>query len=404
MISRIAWRNMLRNKRRSLILITSIVIGVVAMMITDEFTLGMMRQMLTNQIGADAGYIQIHMRGYQRDPVLKKSITNPDELGSLLAGLKSTANFAERLRTFGLISSAYNSSGVTISGVDPASEKNITTIPQYIVKGTYLTGDPGQVLVASSIADKLKVGLGDKIVLMASRVDGSVGSEACRVAGIYETFDSDFDQTHVYVNLQTAEQMLGLHGWISQIVINPDNPDRTDAIAEKLQKEIPDGYELLTYKKMLPLLVMQINLYGETIYIFYAIIGIALIFGIVNTMLMSVMERTHEFGVEMAVGMSGKRIFTMILTEAFYLGAVGTFIGVIISATIYVSFAHSGWNLASFSDSLKSFGLGTTVYPVFSLSSLINTIIIIPSSAVAGSIYPALRAVRLQPVEAIRAT
>jgi putative ABC transport system permease protein len=160
----------------------------------------------------------------------------------------------------------------------------------------------------------------------------------------------------------------------------------------------------LTYKEMLPLLVMQIQLYDQTIYFFYAIIAIALIFGIVNTMLMAVMERTHEFGIDMAIGMANRRIFGMILTEAFYLGMIGTIAGLAVSLGIYIPLSHSGWNLAMFSDSLKSVGVGTTIYPVLNALSIINTIVIIPLSAVVGAIYPAVRAVKLQPVEAIRAS
>lgn len=403
MISKIAWRNILRNKRRSFILVVSIVIGVIAMFLTDAVSIGMMQQMLTNQIGADAGYIQIHRKGYHDDPALKNSIVNTAPVRTALVRDTADAAVSERLRTFGLISSAYNSSGVSIVGIIPAEEKRVTTIHSYIVKGTYLSNTPGDIIISTATAEKLKVGLGDKVVIMASRVGGSVGSEACRVVGLFETFDSGFDQTHVYIPLRTAQQMLGAPGRISEFVINPVDPKLTDAIAGQLRSALPSRFEVLTYKQMLPLLVMQIQLYNQTIYIFYAIIAFALIFGIVNTMLMAVMERTHEFGVDMAIGMSNKRIFTMILTEAFYLGAIGTFIGLVISFGIYFPLSHTGWNLAMFSDSLKSVGVGTIIYPVIHASSIINTVVIIPLAAVIGAIYPAVRAVKLEPVEAIRA-
>lgn len=379
-------------------------IGVMAMILSDGISIGMMRQMLTNQIGADAGYIQIHKKGYQSNPTLKNSMAEPAEVREVLIRQSSSCIVSERLRTFGLVSSAYNSSGVLILGVDPKSEKKTTTIYEYISQGTYLSGKPDEIIISASTAEKLRVSLGDKVVIMASRLDGSVGSEACRVVGIFETFDSGFDQSHVYISLQTAQQMLGAQGRISEFVINPINTKQTDQIAAQLRSELSSGYEVLTYKQMLPLLVMQLQLYDETIYIFYAIIAIALIFGIVNTMLMAVMERTHEFGVDMAIGMSNKRIFIMILTEAAFLGIIGTAIGFIASFAVFIPLSHSGWNLAMFSESLKSLGVGTTIYPMLTVSSLANTIIIIPLATIVGAIYPALRAVKLQPVEAIRAT
>jgi putative ABC transport system permease protein len=404
MISKIAWRNILRNRRRSLILIISIAIGVIAMVLTDAVSIGMMQQMLTNQIGADAGYIQIHKKGYQSDPALKNSISDTAAISAAVATLNTPCKISERLRTFGLVSSAYNSSGVSIVGIVPQEEVQVTTVHQYIVKGTYLSGNPGDIIISTATAEKLRVALGDKVVIMASRLDGSVGSEACRVVGLFETFDSGFDQTHVYIPLQTAQQMLGAPGRMSELVVNPVDTKETEAVANRLADGLPSGFEVLTYKQMLPLLVMQIQLYDQTIYFFYLIIAIALIFGIVNTMLMAVMERTHEFGVDMAIGMAHRRIFTMILTEAFYLGMIGTIAGLMISLAIYIPLAHSGWNLAMFSDSLKSVGVGTTIYPVLNASSIINTTVIIPLSAVVGAIYPAFRAVKLQPVEAIRAS
>ena len=134
MISRIAWRNISRNKRRSFILIVSIIVGVMAMFLTDAFSIGMMRQMLTNQIGADAGYIQIHKKGYQSNPALKNSMDNPGEVTSSMADELRQCNMSERLRTFGLVSSASNSSGVSILGIEPASERKVTTLYKCIVQ------------------------------------------------------------------------------------------------------------------------------------------------------------------------------------------------------------------------------------------------------------------------------
>lgn len=403
MISKIAWRNILRNKRRSLILITSIVIGVIAAVLTDAFSTGMMEQMLTNQIGADVGYIQIHKTGYQSDPTLENSMADPLVVDSLLTAEKDSLDFSKRLRTFGLVSSAYNSSGVSIVGVIPDEEKKITTIWKNISSGTYLTAQENQMLISSSIAEKLHVGLGDKVVIMASRLDGSVGSEACRVVGIYETFDSGFDQTHIYVPLQTVEQMLNAQSLVSEFVIAPKNQKNIVGAVTRLKTALGHGYEVLSYEDMLPLFVAQIKIYDNTMFILYVIIAVALLFGIINTMLMAVMERTHEFGVDMAIGMSNKKIFRMILIEAFFIGLIGTAIGTGISYVSYLELARTGWNLAAFSESLKSFGAGTTIYPVFVVSSILLKVSIIPLATVAGAVYPAIRAIRLRPVEAIRA-
>ena len=409
MISRIAWRNILRNKRRSFILITSIVVGVLGLVFTEGFAVGMMQQMLTNQIGADAGYIQIHKKGYQSDPTLENGMTDPAEVRSILRSDSTSLDYSERLRVFGLISSAYNSYGVSIVGIVPNEEKKITTISEYVVRGSYLSGRPGQILISASMAEKLKVGLGDKVVIMASQTNGSIGSEACRVAGIFETFNSGFDQSHVYIPIQTADRMLNADGLVSEFVVNPINPKDMSSIASGIRDQmagLPENagkYEVLTYEQMLPLLVAQLALYKQALYLIAGLIAFALIFGIIDTMLMSVMERTHEFGVSMAIGMSNGKLFTMVMTEAFYLAIIGTALGLAASYGVFLPLSHSGWDLSIFSASLKSIGIGSIIYPVLETSTVVQTVLIIPAVTLLGAVYPALKAVRLQPVEAIRA-
>lgn len=408
MISRIAWRNILRNKRRSLVLVTSIVAGVLVLVLSEGFAVGMLHQMLSNQIGADAGYIQIHKAGYQSDPTLENTMSNPGVISAILKKESGKMDYSERLRVFGLVSSAYNSYGVSIVGIIPSEEKQITTISRYVTKGSYLSGEPGQILISKSMAEKLRVDIGDKVVIMASRMDGSIGSEACRVSGIFETFNSGFDQSHVYIPIQTADQMLNTNGLISEFVVNPVNPDQTDQIAVSIRRDIaasehPAGFEVLTYKQMLPLLVSQLALYKQALYLISGIIAIALIFGIVDTMLMVVMERTHEFGVSMAIGMSNGRIFAMVMTEAFFLALIGTAIGLVASYGALSPLSKSGWDLSMFSASLKSLGIGSIIYPVFDTSEVLRNVLVIPIVTLLGAVYPALKAIRLQPVEAMRA-
>jgi putative ABC transport system permease protein len=410
MISKIAWRNILRNKRRSFILMTSIVVGVLALLLTEGFAVGMLQQMLTNQIGADSGYIQIHKEGYQSDPTLDNAMPDPGKVRNILDRDAAMLNYAERLRVFGLISSPYNSYGVSIVGIVPSEEKDITTISESVVKGSYISGEPGQILLSTSMAEKLKVGIGDKVVIMASQIDGSVGSEACRVSGLFETFNSGFDQSHVFVPIQTADQMLNADGRVSEFVINPKKPAEISTIDSRLRNEIKElprsggDYEVLTYEEMLPLLVAQLELYKQALYLIAGIIAFALVFGIVDTMLMSVMERTHEFGVSMAIGMSNRKIFLMVMVEALFLAIIGTVVGLAVSYLALSPLSHSGWDLSMFSASLNSLGVGSTIYPVLQASSVVQTVLIIPIVTLLGAVYPALKAIRLQPVEAIRAT
>lgn len=408
MINKIAWRNILRNKRRSLILIVSITVGVFALILTRAFVGGLMEQLLSNQIGTDVGFIQIHKSGYQADPNIDNSIESPNGIRNILKGHSATINYSERLRTYGLVSSAYNSAGVSISGIVPDEERRVTAISQYVVNGEYLNGKPDQILISTAIAEKLKAGIGDKVVIMASQLDGSLGSEGCRICGIYETSNSGFDQSHVYVPIQTLRQMLNVHDMVSEFVINPLQREKMPAVLNGLRTEIhtssssSDKFEIMSYEEMLPLFVMQFGFYNQIFYVVYGIVAVALIFGIIDVMLMAVLERTHEFGVAMAVGMANRKLFRMILVEAFYLGILGTVVGLVIAYFTCLDLSRNGWDLSVFSESLRSFGSSSKIFPVLEAEDFIKALLIIPFVTVLGAVYPALKAIRLHPVEAIR--
>lgn len=402
MLLKISWRNIWRNKRRSLIILTSIVVGVVALILTDTLSMGFAHQMLRNQIGSHVGHIQIHRQGYQDNPELKKTIDRPEEIEAVLKQIPAVKAYSPRVISFGLLSSSYNSSGISIVGINPEKEKQVTTIHQFIKQGSYLAGGERAILISTRLSEKLEVTLGDKVVAMASQVDGSVGSEVFRVTGLFETFDSEFDKTHVYVPIAMAQRMLGLQNRITEFVLLAPDLKQVDMLRDTLRERIPRSYEVLSYKDILPLLVLQLQLYDELIYIYYLFIGIALVFGIINTVLMAVFERIREFGVLMAMGMPNRKLFSMVVLEALSLGILGTVVGLILGYLAYLPLAHNGLNLSSFAEGLASFGAGAIVYPVFTLRILFDVLITVPIFAVIGALYPAYKAIRFEPVEAIR--
>jgi len=325
----------------------------------------------------------------------------------MLKNDSAVINFSERLRTFGLVSSAYNSAGISIVGILSDEERKVTTLSHYVIHGRYLDGEPDQILLSSAIAEKLKAGVGDKVVIMASQRDGSLGSEGCRVCGIYETPNSAFDQSHVYVPIQTLRQMVGVPDMVSEFVINPVRREQMHLLLTSFGMEVsslpasPERFEVMSYEEMLPLFVMQLGFYDQIFYVIYGIVAIALIFGIIDVMLMAVFERTHEFGVSMAVGMSNRKIFRMILVEALRLGIVGTVAGLIAAYITCFDLSRNGWDLSVFSESLRSWGSSSTIFPLLEVQDFIKAFLIIPLVTVIGAVYPAVKAIRLRPVEAI---
>jgi len=402
MLLRLAWRNIWRNSRRSVIILTSVTVGIVATVLTDALNRGMVFQILNNQIGSHVSHIQIHRSGFNDNPVIQSTLPQSVDVDSVVRSVAGIEQFTRRVVTFGILSSASSSSGISIIGIDPPKEAGITTIKSSVVQGSYLSGDPREIIVGTKLAEKLGVGVGDKLVAMASAVDGHIGSDVFRIVGLYETFSSEFDKAFVYVPLADAQQLVSIGSRASEIAIIVHSRDELQRIQTRLRDELGADFEVLSYAEILPLLVMTVEMYDQMMVIFYAMIGIAVIFGIINTMLMSVFERIREFGVLKAIGMKNRPLFAMIMIEAFYLGAIGTGIGFVLSLALYVPLAETGVDLSMFSDGLRSFGVGAVIYPVMTAGVVINALVVVPVVALLGAIYPAVKAVRLEPMSAIR--
>ncbi len=402
MLLTIAWRNIWRNSRRSVIVLSSIVVGVAAVMFNDGLSVGMVQQMLENSIGSHVAHIQIHAKGYNDNRVLQNYIPHPGDVETALEETAGVRHWSRRVLTFGLLSSALNSSGGRIVGVEPQKETQITTIKRSITEGRYLTDAPHEVVIGRHLANKLKVGVGDKVVGMASALSGDVGSDLFRVVGIFETVSSEFDKSYMFTSIENARSMLELEKQVLEYAVIVDNIENVEEVAARLQRQLGNSYEVLTYIDILPLIVAQVDMYKQMMYYVYMFIGLAMIFGIVNTMLMSVYERIQEFGVLMAIGMRNGRIFWMVIVEAAILGAIGTVAGLALGILLILAFSNSGIDFSVFAEGLTSFGVGAVIYPRLTLQSIWSVMLIIPLTTILGAVYPAIRATRLQPVTAIR--
>lgn len=402
MLIALAWRNIWRNKRRSAIVLSSIVVGYAALVFMDGLFTGMIRQMIDNQIGVHTGHIQVHKTGFLDDRKVENRIRASREVASVLDETPGIEHWSGRVLTFGMINSASGSAGVTIVGVEPDREADVTQIAGLVKSGGYLSGARREVLVSERLADKLEVELGDKVVGMASGLGGEIGSELFRVVGLYRTYDSHFDDTHAYVSLEDAQRILSLEADVMEFVIVCDGAKLIEPVDRSLAEELGGGYDVSTYKELLPLMVAQIDVYEKMMMILYVIVSLVIVLGIVNTMLMAVYERIHEFGVLLAIGMGRQRVFVMVLFEAVSLGVLGTAVGIAAGAALTAPFMKSGIDLSMFEQSLTSFGSGAIVYPQLTLKALFSAGAVVPLVSVLGAVFPGLKAVRLAPVEAIR--
>ena len=274
-------------------------------------------------------------------------------------------------------------------------KKHVSTINRQIIDGEYFSGGKREIVIGNKLAEKLDVTLGDKVVAMSNTPSGTIGSEVFRVVGIYKTFSSEFDKAFIYIPMKTAQEMLNIDDKIYEFAIVTKDYHKVEQVKNSINEELNKNFEVLSYKDLLPFLVYQIDLSKESMWIFNLIIELALIFGIINVMLMAVFERINEIGVLMAIGMKNIKIFTMILLEGLIIGIIGTVIGLGLGYLIMLPLQKIGLNLAIYTESLESFGVGAVIYPTITIEDVLGVLIAIPFISIVGAIYPAYKAIKL---------
>ncbi|HED04876.1 MAG TPA: ABC transporter permease [Candidatus Fraserbacteria bacterium] len=401
---KLAWRNVWRNRRRSVIIISAIAIGLAGVVVYEALTVGMTTQMVENIVGTSLGDIEIHHRGFQESKTLELAIDNPEQVLRLVRGTEHVSAAAPRVRAQGLVSSARASAGVQILGVDPTAEPAVSTIAHSLVRGRFLAAaDEYAIYLGEALAKKLKVGLGRKVVLMAKGLAPGMASNAFRVVGTFQTASPNFDKMTVYIPLAAAQSLLSLEGKISEIAVRIDRQRSLEQVAATLRTKLaPNEYEVLTWKELVPNLVQMTQLWEEWVYLFAFVIYIAMVFGVTNTMLMVISERTRELGIMLALGTRPLRIFRMILIESALMGLVSVALGSAASFGVVWWLSLQGLDLGWFVRGLSFLGLSRIIYPVLTPSILLISGLSALVATVLAAIWPAWRAVRLEPVEAIR--
>ncbi len=402
MLFTLAWRNIWRNKRRSLIIIAAIAVGLLCGLFTSAIMFGMGESLINTTIDRDLGHLQIHTKTFEDDKLLTDTI--PATL-TILKDIKSQTNVAgvsARLIFEGMISSATSSGGVRVTGIQPQDEMKVTSVHNNIVAGNYFEADQSnQILIGFKLAENLGVKEKSKIVLSFQGLDGSIIYGAFRVTGIFRTESTMFDRSTVFIKENDILSLLGTEPIYHEVVVRLNSSQNVDTLYNNLVKNYKH-LSVKNWKELAPELKLMDEMIGLQLSIFMGVILFALLFGITNTMLMSVLERVREFGVLMAIGMKRKKVFSMIILETITLAIVGGIVGMILAIITITYFGFAGINLAAFAAGLSDWGLGTILYPVLPISFYLSITIMILLTAVFSAMYPAIKAIKLKPAKAIR--
>ncbi|MBN1882163.1 MAG: ABC transporter permease [Deltaproteobacteria bacterium] len=404
MTLKLAWRNIWRNRRRSAVILTAIVVGLFGMVFMIAIMKGMSVDMLKTSIENGVGHIQIHEKGFNDNMNVSLNIRDPKYVGNFVEETPSVTAYAERIKARGLVSSPESSSGVEIWGVDHETEPGVSAVKNYLVEGDFLTGKKGEIYIGRSLADKLKVKKGDKIVLMGQGLATEIGAAAFRVSGIFESTSKEFDKYNIYINLTDAQDLLSMPGRVSEIVVMTESLDHVDEVTASLKRDLEvSGLEVLPWMMVIPLMHQMLELWDAFNYIVYILVIMAMAFGIVNTILMSVLERTREIGILMAIGTRPGRVFSMVMWEGFFLGLTGLIAGWVFTLLVFAVVSKTGINISIWADSLKYMGgISPIIYPVLHWNNIIGSSASVFCAALFSAVYPAVKIMRLNPVEAFR--
>ena len=400
-ILKIAWRNIWRTPMRSLIVIGSIVMGIWAGIFVVAFSYGLNKQRTESSIKNAISHIQIHHPEYQKEYDSKFYLGEPEKLNSVLESDKSIESYAFRTLLNGMVSSPIKSNGVRIIGVNKNQEKELTSIYSGLVKGTYFESNRrNPILIGEALAEKLKIKLQSKVVLTFQDSENTIISGAFRVCGIYKTQYSKYDQGTVFIENKDLHRLLKSENF-HQVALLCNSIDQVDSTYNSLKTNLPE-YEVKDWKSIAPELAYADKIMESWLFLIMIIIMLALIFGIINTMLMAVFERRKELGMLMAIGMNRSKIFLLILIETLFLSLIGAPTGLVLGALTIKITSETGINLAFISKGLENVGLSSVIYPqIESYFYLFITVMVFLFTLIAA-IYPSRKALMLKPTEAIR--
>jgi ABC-type lipoprotein release transport system permease subunit len=403
-LGRLAWRNLWRNHRRTLIMVLAISLGVWAMIFMTALMRGMVDQMIEDGIEALPGFVQIHHPRYRDDPSVVNSVPAP--AGRLRAALEDplVTAWASRVRVPAMVSSERDSRGVTLLGVDPAAEIAIGFDPDSIVEGRFLLGPDDQGLVVGrKLLERLDTDVGKRVVIMTQDPENDIADRGFRVVGVFRGKLSAIEEGFVYAGRATVQELLGTPGEVSEIAANGSDYRDVHQLLGLLQGAAGDGAEVLSWKQLDTYLALMLGVMDGFVLVWMVVIFMALSFGLVNTLMMAVFERVREIGLIQALGMRPSAIVYQVLLESLLLLLIGLAVGNVLAIASVLPI-RDGIDLSIVAEGMEMMGVTSVLYPALKLQDLVLANAVVIVLGILTSLLPAWRAAQYRPVEAIAKT
>jgi ABC-type lipoprotein release transport system permease subunit len=400
-LARLAWRNLWRNHRRTLIMLAAITLGVWAMIFMTALMRGMVSQMVTDGISALPGHVQVHHPDYRDDPSIANLIPISDTELSARFENAGFAKWASRVRVPAVITSEYESRGLTLLGIDPDSERDLTFVDYDAVEGRFLSSsDESGVVIGKKLASTLNTEIGKRIVLMSQDPDNDIADRGFRVVGLFEANMQSFEENFLFAGKATVQKMLRIGDQVSELVVLGDDYRDVDSEFEKVSQLVDGNVEVKRWFELDPYLGTMLGVMDGFVLVWIVVVFLALSFGLVNTLVMAVFERVREIGLMLALGMKPINILGQIVVESLLLLAIGLAMGSAL-AWATVQPIKDGIDVSIVGEGMDMFGMSSVLYPELLLSDVVLANVVVLVLGFLASLSPAWRASRYEPIEAI---
>lgn len=400
---KIAWRNLWRSKRRTILTMTSIILAACMAMLTRSMQKGSYENMISNAVKLSTGYFQVQATDYWENKSIDKTFIDTPELLNKISNYEGVEIVVPRLESFALASSGKHTKGTLIIATDPEIENSLNKISDKLISGEYLSADDNQALVAEKLAEYLQVSVGDTLVLLGQGYHGVTATAKYRVKGIIKFPIPQLNNQLIYLPLKAGQEFYSSYGRVTTYSVMISNPDDLDEIVEKVKSELSHDYVVMDWTELNKEMVQAIqtdDVGGQIMLgILYMVIG----FGMFGTIMMMTMERRKEFAIMVAIGMQRFKLFLVILYETIMIGIVALIISLIITYPVLLYYFYNPVPLeGEFAEAMEMFG-AEPIMP-FSLDAdiFINQTLAVIVIAFIASLYPLTKILRFKVLQAMR--
>jgi putative ABC transport system permease protein len=404
---KMAWRNVWRNPRRTLLTISAIIFACMILVFMLSLQFGSYETMINTSVKIHAGHLQVQAKGYHEKMKMRLVVEDPGAVFQVLDATEGVAAYTARATAFSLVSSNQRTRGVLVVGIDPEKEAKVSTIRNLIREGSYLSdGDTNKAIVGKLLAKNLRIIPGDELTLLGQGRDGSIAATVLEVKGIYGSGIDEFDRSAIQIPLKYFQDIFGMGGAVHEVVIIGRSLKEVSIVKTAVQKDLDqlsDAHRLrvLDWMELMPGLLQGIQMDLVSGIIFYVILILVVSFSILNTFLMAIFERTREFGVLMAIGTTPKRLIRLLLMESMCMILIGIAGGIVMGSILTYYFQIHGIDLGGASELMKQYGISGRLHPSLTFVSITSGPLIVMVFAFLAALYPALKVRSLKPVEAM---